>query len=353
MTYFRRQSGTKYKRGAFKWIALTVASFLFIGTIGSFGAQATDESGEPDSSPSADLTITGPGTVSVTEDVNGKTSGEGIYQFETAAEVTLTPVPDEGAEFSHWEGITNGKETDNPLMLVIQDDLFLTAHFIAPGTDKEKTTPTDDVTTDVTHDDTGELTAGEGTYEEETELSLEAAGEDYEFVEKTSDFGNTLTLPSTSVDNSGSDFVPGFYVGNNDTLIYNGTGTLTFKGGLQAAGIGGKGVNTGSNTVAADSLIGNVTFGEVGQVGNFKITAYGGDWGAGIGDGDTNKSNPVTDEPRTITMNSGIIIGYADKAAGIGTQDELSTTQMILDFKNAREGSFAVGASSGACGIGA
>src|SRR5690554_5381695 len=84
---------------------------------------------------------------------------------------------------------------------------------------------------------------------------------------------NTISLPSTSIDNSSVSFVPGVYVGTNDTLTYNGTGTLTFIGGLQAAGIGGKGVNTGSNTVSADSFIGNVVFGEVRQVGGLKITA--------------------------------------------------------------------------------
>ena len=160
----------------------------------------------------------------------------------------------------------------------------------------------------------------------------------------------TLT---TSVDNSSNSFTPGFYVGTNDNLTYNGSETLTFKGGLQAAGIGGKGVNTTSNTVSADSFIGDVVFGEVGQVGNFKITATGGEWAAGIGDGDTNESNTGINPQRTITINSGIVIGYADKAAGIGTQDALTNTNMVLDFKNSMEGSFAVGASSLARGVGA
>ena len=164
---------------------------------------------------------------------------------------------------------------------------------------------------------------------------------------------NIITLPSKSVDNSSFDFVPGVHVGTNDTLIYNGTETLTFRGGLQAAGIGGKGVKEGSNTVSADSFIGNVVFGEVGQVGGFKITAYGGEWAAGIGDGDTAESDIGSDPIRTITINSGIVIGYAGKAAGIGTQDNLKNTNMSLDFKNAEEGSFAVGASSSARGIGA
>ncbi len=62
----------------------------------------------------------------------------------------------------------------------------------------------------------------------------------------------TLT---TSVDSSSNSFITGFYVGTNDNLTYNGSETLTFKGGLQAAGIGGKGVNTTSNTVSADSLL--------------------------------------------------------------------------------------------------
>ncbi len=164
---------------------------------------------------------------------------------------------------------------------------------------------------------------------------------------------NTISLPSTSIDNSSVSFVPGVYVGTNDTLTYNGTGTLTFIGGLQAAGIGGKGVNTGSNTVSADSFIGNVVFGEVRQVGGFKITAYGGEWAAGIGDGDTAESNTGLNPSRSITINSGIVIGYAGEAAGIGTQDQLTNTDMILDFKNEKEGSFAVGASSSARGIGA
>lgn len=160
----------------------------------------------------------------------------------------------------------------------------------------------------------------------------------------------TLT---NSVDNSSNSFIPGFYVGTDDTLTYNGSETLTFKGGLQVAGIGGKGVNTGSNTVSADSFIGDVVFGEVGQVSNFKITATGGEWAAGIGDGDTSESNTGINPQRTITINSGIVIGYADKAAGIGTQDALTNTNMVLDFKNSIEGSFAVGASSLARGIGA
>ena len=164
---------------------------------------------------------------------------------------------------------------------------------------------------------------------------------------------NIITLPSESVDNSSFDFVPGVHVGTNDTLIYNGTETLTFRGGLQAAGIGGKGVGNGSNTVSADSFIGNVVFGKEGQVGGFKITAYGGKWAAGIGDGDTAESNTGLNPSRSITINSGIVIGYAGEAAGIGTQDQLTNTDMILDFKNEKEGSFAVGASSSARGIGA
>lgn len=166
----------------------------------------------------------------------------------------------------------------------------------------------------------------------------------------------TATFLSGSVDNSATRYLPGFYVGNNDTLTYDGTETLTFKGGHQAAGIGGKGVSSDSGTSPADSLCGTMIFGTPGEKGDFKITAHGGEWGAGIGDGDTppySQGFGVVDKPRSITVNSGIIIGYAGAAAGIGTQDELNGTQMILDFRNSTEGSFAVGASSNACGVGA
>ena len=167
-----------------------------------------------------------------------------------------------------------------------------------------------------------------------------------------------VTLPLNDIDNSGHDYMPGLYVGKDNNLNFNGTGTYTFKGGLQAAGIGGKGVPSGSGTVDADSFCGTMTFGAPGEIGNFKIIAHGGEWGAGIGDGDSANSNTwgsgVTVYDRQITVNSGIIIGYAGAAAGIGTQDQISADQkMILDFKNSVEGSFVVGASSGACGVGA
>ena len=167
---------------------------------------------------------------------------------------------------------------------------------------------------------------------------------------------SVATLTFESADNSEVAYQPGFYVGNNDTLTYDGIETLTFKGGHQAAGIGGMGVEENSGTVPADSLCGDMIFGTLNQKGDFKITAHGGEWGSGIGDGDTppySQRFGVVDMPRSITVNSGIIIGYAGAAAGIGTQDELTDTQMILDFKNSTEGSFAVGASSNACGVGA
>ena len=167
---------------------------------------------------------------------------------------------------------------------------------------------------------------------------------------------SVATLTLESADNSGLAYLPGFYVGNNDTLTYDGTETLTFKGGSQAAGIGGKGVSAYSGTSPADSLCGNMIFGTPGKKGDFRITAHGGAWGAGIGDGDTppySEGFGVVDMPRSITVNSGIIIGYAGDAAGIGTQDELNNTNMVLDFKNSTEGSFVAGASSSACGVGA
>lgn len=45
--------------------------------------------------------------------------------------VTLTPIPEEGARFSHWEGdVPDGQEYDDPLNLMLSEDVSLTAVFV-------------------------------------------------------------------------------------------------------------------------------------------------------------------------------------------------------------------------------
>ncbi|MFP3872497.1 MAG: InlB B-repeat-containing protein [Candidatus Aenigmatarchaeota archaeon] len=111
-------------------------------------------------------------------------------------EVTLTAIPSDDREFSHWEGDHPENEEEESLIDIVMDgDKSLTAHF----EEKEPVVEYYNLTIDSTEG--GEVVEpGEGTfsYEEGTSVDLEAmAGPDYEFVEWTGDNG-TIDDPTAN-----------------------------------------------------------------------------------------------------------------------------------------------------------
>ena len=82
------------------------------------------ESSDPDTPTTYKLTLTESTRGKITQDPDQTT-------FKSGAEVSLTPVPNEGYEFTGWmeNDVPKGKEKDNPLKLTMDSDKMIAATF--------------------------------------------------------------------------------------------------------------------------------------------------------------------------------------------------------------------------------
>jgi len=112
--------------------------------------------GQPPPERSLTVQTTGQGTVK---------PGSGTYV--DGAEVTLTADPNDGWQFDRWDGdVPDGKQNDNPLTVVMDQDRALTGVFT------EIPPPVYALTVEV--DGEGEVIPGSGSYTEGTEVTLTA-----------------------------------------------------------------------------------------------------------------------------------------------------------------------------------
>lgn len=131
-------------------------------------------------------------TVTAIVEPIGSGTVEGMGDHEKGTSVTLTPVPSTGYEFVDWELEDATTSTDNPLTLIVNSDITVTANFA-----KKQYTLTvqanDPTKGSVVLDPAG------GTYEYETEVTLTATANDgYEFVNwSNGSTDNPLTMTVT------------------------------------------------------------------------------------------------------------------------------------------------------------
>ncbi|MFP4608305.1 MAG: C45 family autoproteolytic acyltransferase/hydrolase [Candidatus Aenigmatarchaeota archaeon] len=138
-------------------------------------------------------------TLSVNTEGNGTVEVEPDQEeYEEGTEVTLTAVPAEGWQFSHWEGDVPEDEEENEEIPIIMDtDKDITAHFVSQAEMFELT---------IDSTEGGNVTEpGEGVfeYEESETVDIEAVAEEgYEFVEWTGDVGTVedATANATTVE---------------------------------------------------------------------------------------------------------------------------------------------------------
>ena len=73
-------------------------------------------------------------TLTINASHGSVTRNPDLPSYNIGQSVTLTPVPDSGYDFAGWSGdVPVGDESDNPLILTMDFDRTITAHFVAPG----------------------------------------------------------------------------------------------------------------------------------------------------------------------------------------------------------------------------
>ncbi|MFW6144732.1 MAG: InlB B-repeat-containing protein, partial [Candidatus Natronoplasma sp.] len=108
--------------------------------------------------------------------------GKGVHVYDEGSEVTVTATPEEGWEFSHWEGDVSEEEESENITLMLDEDKEVTAHFEEEVVEYELSIESTD--------GGGVVEPGEGVFvfEEGETVELEAVPEEgYGFVGWTGD----------------------------------------------------------------------------------------------------------------------------------------------------------------------
>ena len=117
--------------------------------------------------------------LTLTESQRGKiTQDPNQASFKSGAEVSLTPVPNEGYEFSGWmeNDVPKGKEKDNPLKLTMDDDKVIAATFAKQADDLYTLT--------LTTPENGKVEGHQASYVKDAETNIEAKPDDGYYFKK-------------------------------------------------------------------------------------------------------------------------------------------------------------------------
>jgi len=120
----------------------------------------------------------------------------GTHTYEEGDEVTVEAIPDEGWEFSHWEGDYPDDESEEEQITIVMDDYkTITAHF--------EELEEYELTIEAEEGGTTEPEPGTHTYYEGDEVTVEAIpDEGYKFVEWTGDETGTETTITITMDDN-------------------------------------------------------------------------------------------------------------------------------------------------------
>lgn len=146
----------------------------------------------------------------------------------------------------------------------------------------------------------------------------------------------TLTLSGANTLNA-PQYMAALQVNRYANLIIKGNGSLTARGGISAAGIGG-----GWKSGVAGAPSGNIQIG-----GSVSISSFGGDFGAAIGGGEGGSSGQIV-----ITDSAKVYALGGKNAAGIGSGSSARSQNITITSSATVEASGGEGAAGIGCGRG-